>query len=223
MTLVFFSLVGFLAGSIPFGLLVVRLAGKGDVRSVGSGNIGATNAARAGGRWLGILTLALDVTKGFLPVYFYRCLGADGTALSLVALTAVMGHVFTPWLRFRGGKGVATALGTALAFSPWMILPPFGVFLATVALTRYVSLGSVLAALALPISLLARLSAGPSQEQVWTKPTLVFAAWLGIALVVIFKHSPNIRRLLKGTENRLWGGNTSVPEADQGSSGTTDV
>jgi glycerol-3-phosphate acyltransferase PlsY len=218
MPLFLFLLAGFLAGSVPFGLLLVRLAGKGDVRSVGSGNIGATNAARAGGRRLGVLTLALDAAKGFLPVFLAGRFFADGGALilpvmgaalsSFVALAAVLGHAFTPWLRFRGGKGVATALGTILAlgqWAPWMLLPSLGVFLATVALTRYVSLGSVLAALTLPLSLAVRLLATRHPGQPMAEPMLFLVPWLAIASLVIFKHGPNMARLLQGTENPLWG------------------
>jgi len=209
-----FLLAAFLAGSVPFGLLLVKLAGKGDVRSVGSGNIGATNAARAGGKWLGVLTLALDAAKGFLPVFFARlCFAVDGGPLSLrpealaafVALAAIMGHMFTPWLRFKGGKGVATSLGAALAFGSWtlwMLLPPLGIFIVTVALTRYVSLGSILAAIALPLSLLAGLLA----NHLWTAGSMLFLApWQTIALLVILKHAPNIARLRNGAENPLWG------------------
>jgi glycerol-3-phosphate acyltransferase PlsY len=239
--LLLFLPAGFLSGSVPFGLLLVRLAGKGDLRSVGSGNIGATNAARAGGRWLGALTLALDAAKGFVPVFlagrladgcfagggaaFAPITGAalapiTGTALaptmaaalpSLVALAAVLGHAFTPWLRFRGGKGVATALGAlgaALAFQPWahwMLLPPLGVFMAAVALTRYVSLGSVLAAIALPVSLLAGLLAKRGPGQPLSEPALLLAPWLAIAALVVAKHGPNMARLLRGTESPLWG------------------
>jgi len=205
MTLLFFLFISFLAGSVPFGLLLVRLAGKGDVRAVGSGNIGATNVARAGGGWLGVLTLILDASKGFIPVFVSHLFGLDGARLSLVALAAVAGHIFTPWLRFHGGKGVATALGAVLGFSPWfgvmwMALPSFGVFVLTVALTRFVSLGSILAALVLPLFLFMGLSKNHAGE-----PLPAAAPWIAIALLVIFKHHANISRLLKGDENPLWG------------------
>jgi len=205
MTLLLFLFIGFLSGSVPFGLLLVRLAGKGDVRSVGSGNIGATNVARAGGRRLGILTLLLDASKGFLPVFVSHLFGLNGAHIALVALAAVAGHIFTPWLRFKGGKGVATALGAVLGFNPWfgviwMALPSFGVFVLTVALTRFVSLGSILAALALPLFLLIGLSKNHADEALLTA-----APWIAIALLVIFKHHANIKRLLKGNENPLWG------------------
>lgn len=187
-------LAAFLCGSIPFGLLLVKLAGKGDVRAHGSGNIGATNVSRVGGKALGIVTLLLDILKGFLPVFLARQAGLGDGALSLVALAAVLGHVFTPWLKFQGGKGVATALGVALAFRASMVVPPLAVFLVLVLAFRYVSLGSVAAAAALPATLLMR-----------GGPVAVVLPWTALALLVIVKHHDNIRRLLKGTESPLWG------------------
>ena len=184
----------FLCGSIPFGLVLVKLAGKGDVREHGSGNIGATNVSRVGGKALGIVTLLLDIAKGFLPVFLGKQLGWSESVLSLLALSAVLGHVFTPWLKFQGGKGVATALGVALAFRAAMVLPALGLFIALVLAFRYVSLGSVMAALALPL-ILAWRGAAP----------VVLILWAGISLIVIAKHHENIRRLLKGTESPLWG------------------
>ena len=193
-SLVLWCLGAFLCGSVPFGLLLVKLAGKGDVRAHGSGNIGATNVSRVGGKALGILTLLLDILKGFLPVFLAKQLGLGESILSLLALAAVLGHVFTPWLKFQGGKGVATALGVALAFRVAMVLPALGVFLVLMLAFRYVSLGSVMAAAALPVTL------------VWMGATpLVILLWFGIVLVVILKHHENIRRLLKGTESPLWG------------------
>jgi len=192
--LAFACLGAFLCGSIPFGLLLVKLAGKGDVRAHGSGNIGATNVSRVGGKALGLVTLLLDIGKGFLPVFLGRQLGLSESVLSLLALSAVLGHVFTPWLKFRGGKGVATALGVALAFRASMVLPALGVFIVLLLAFRYVSLGSVMAALALPLVLL------------WQgAPPLVLLLWADISLIVILKHHENIRRLLKGTEAPLWG------------------
>ncbi len=193
-TLALGCLGAFLCGSIPFGLLLVKLAGKGDVRAHGSGNIGATNVSRVGGKALGIVTLLLDIAKGFLPVFLGKQLGLSESALSMLALCAVLGHVFTPWLKFQGGKGVATALGVALAFRASMVLPALGVFILLLLAFRYVSLGSVMAALVLPLVLL------------WKGATpLVLLLWADISLIVIFKHHENIRRLLKGTESPLWG------------------
>ena len=193
-SLVLWCLGAFLCGSIPFGLLLVKLAGKGDVRAHGSGNIGATNVSRVGGKALGIVTLLLDILKGFLPVFLGRKLGLSDAALSLLALSAVLGHVFTPWLAFKGGKGVATALGVALAFRAAMVLPALGVFIVLLLVFRYVSLGSVMAALALPLVLLWK-GASPA----------VLLLWADISLIVIIKHHENIGRLLKGTESPLWG------------------
>jgi glycerol-3-phosphate acyltransferase PlsY len=193
-TLALGCLGAFLCGSIPFGLLLVKVAGKGDVREHGSGNIGATNVSRVGGKALGILTLLLDIAKGFLPVFIAKQLGWSESALSLLAICAVLGHGFTPWLRFRGGKGVATALGAALAFRAAMVLPALGVFIALLLVFRYVSLGSVMAAVALPLLLM------------WKGATpLVLLLWTGLSLIVILKHHENIRRLWKGTESPLWG------------------
>ena len=193
-TLALGCLGAFLCGSIPFGLLLVKLAGKGDVREHGSGNIGATNVSRVGGKALGILTLLLDIAKGFFPVFLAKQLGLGESVLSVLALCAVLGHVFTPWLKFQGGKGVATALGVALAFRAGMVLPALGVFIVLLLVFRYVSLGSVMAALALPLVLL------------WKGVTpVVLLLWVDISLLVIIKHHENIRRLLKGTESPLWG------------------
>jgi glycerol-3-phosphate acyltransferase PlsY len=193
-SLVLWCLCAFLCGSVPFGLLLVKLAGKGDVRAHGSGNIGATNVSRVGGKGLGILTLLLDIAKGFLPVFLGKQLGLGESALSLLALCAVLGHVFTPWLKFKGGKGVATALGVALAFRAAMVLPALGVFIVLLLIFRYVSLGSVLAAVALPLIL------------AWSGATpAVLLLWGGLALLVILKHHENIRRLLRGAESPLWG------------------
>lgn len=193
-TLALGCLGAFLCGSIPFGLLLVKLAGKGDVRAHGSGNIGATNVSRVGGKALGILTLLLDILKGFLPVFLAKKAGLGEGALSLMALAAVLGHVFTPWLKFLGGKGVATALGVALAFRASMVVPPLAVFLVLVLVFRYVSLGSVAAAVALPATLLLR-----------GCPPATILPWTGLALLVIVKHRENIGRLMKGTESPLWG------------------
>jgi acyl phosphate:glycerol-3-phosphate acyltransferase len=207
----YWCLGAFLAGSIPFGLLVVRLAGKGDVRRSGSGNIGATNVMRTGGKALGLATLLLDVLKGFLPVYLAgRAFAGDPTlpvVLSFVALAAVLGHMFTPWLRFEGGKGVATALGAVLAFHAPMVLPALGTFLVLVLVFRYVSLGSVAAALVLLLTVCGFLGAWAAPARLAPDPgRLVILAWVLLTGMVIRKHGANLARLMKGTESRLWGG-----------------
>ena len=210
--IILWCLGAFLAGSVPFGLVLVKLAGKGDVRSHGSGNIGATNVSRVGGKALGIVTLLLDIAKGWLPVALALHWKLEWSAVALVALCAVLGHVFTPWLKFKGGKGVATALGTALALDPMWVVPSAVLFALVLLATRYVSLGSVLGSALMPVVLLWML---------WGHPLVVFIPnpWVGIAiwttvfLVVIVKHHENLRRLWKGTESPLWGAKKEPTDA----------
>ena len=205
MTLLPWCFGAFFSGSIPFGLLVVRLAGKGDIRNTGSGNIGATNVMRSGGKALGILTLLLDVAKGFLPVFLAKIQGLPSHLLSFVALAAVLGHVFTPWLRFKGGKGVATALGVALAYHPMMVLPAFASFLILVLVFRYISLGSIVAALVLIPAATGLLGSRfcPLATEYSVYPLI---SWVLVSLLVVGRHSANIQRLIAGTESRFWGG-----------------
>lgn len=202
--LILWCLAATLCGSIPFGLLLVKLAGKGDVRQHGSGNIGATNVSRVGGKALGIVTLLLDILKGFLPVFLARKAGFGLEVLSLFALAAVLGHVFTPWLKFQGGKGVATALGVILAAEPRLMMLPLATFILVLWLTRHVSLGSILAAAMVPGQfLILAFSFFPPKGS----ETL---AWVALAVLVIWKHRDNIKRLQAGTESKLWGGPKEV-------------
>lgn len=182
--------VGYLAGSIPFGLLLAKLGGAGDIRGIGSGNIGATNVLRTGRKGLALATLAADIAKGALPTLLaFAWLGPD-VAIA-VGLGTVLGHCFPVWLRFRGGKGVATAAGVILALTPVVVPIILALFVAVVWLTRYVSLGSCLAAIAAPIT-------------AWllghTQPAELYVL---LALVVVGTHHGNIRRLLKGEESKL--------------------
>ena len=204
-SLVLWCLAAFLCGSIPFGLLLVKLAGKGDVRAHGSGNIGATNVSRVGGKGLGIVTLLLDILKGFLPVFLAKQAGVSLDLLSLLALTAVLGHAFTPWLKFQGGKGVATALGVILAVDAQLMVLPMATFILSLWLTRHVSLGSILAAAMVPAQFL--LSGAYILAYGGTLLELLVPAWpwAALALLVIWKHRDNIRRLQEGTESKLWG------------------
>jgi glycerol-3-phosphate acyltransferase PlsY len=196
-------LAAFLSGSIPFGLLLVRMAGKGDVRQSGSGNIGATNVMRAGGKALGIATLLLDAAKGFLPVFIAKWLGMPAHLLAFVALAAVLGHMFTPWLAFKGGKGVATALGVALAYHAPMVVPSLVLFIGLVVVFRYISLGSVLAALTM-VPTVAGFFGGwfclPAAETFEMWPIV---AWAILAFLVIQRHHANIKRLIQGTESKF--------------------
>jgi glycerol-3-phosphate acyltransferase PlsY len=196
----------FLAGSIPFGLILVKLAGKGDVRAQGSGNIGATNVMRAGGKGLGIATLLLDAAKGFLPVFIAKhVFGFAPEFLAFVALAAVVGHMYTPWLKFQGGKGVATALGAVLGYHALMVVPAFGAFVLLLLVFRYVSLGSVVAAVVLLLTAMGFLGGWarlPVQEGMAQWPILAWSLMVGL---VIRKHAANLNRLVQGTESRFWG------------------
>jgi len=190
--------VAYLLGSVPFGYLLVRVFLKEDVRQRGSGNIGATNVARSGGKWLGIATLALDLAKGYAAVAFARHSAPGLFDLAVAAaVAAVVGHVFPVWLGFRGGKGVATALGVMLALAPLSGLGITLVFLIIVLLTRYVSLGSIAGAICFPVF-------GIYAAAVRT-PMVVFG-FIFIAALVIAKHRANIRRLLNGTESKFGSG-----------------
>ncbi len=189
----------FLVGAIPFSFLLGRMLGKVDIRTVGSGNVGATNVARAIGLGPGIAALLLDAAKGVAAVLMARALlggGVAGSAEEAIAgVSAILGHNFTPFLRFKGGKGVATGAGVFGVLAPRALLIAVLVFLAVVALSRMVSLGSVLAAAALPLATL------------WTpgSRTVTLAALL-VSLVVIVRHRANLARIARGTESRLGGG-----------------
>ncbi len=189
----------YLLGSIPFGYLLVRFFRKQDVRDIGSGNIGATNVARSGGKVLGLLTLLLDLLKGVAAVALANHLapGRPGLPSDLAvaaAVAAVLGHVFPVWLAFRGGKGVATALGVFLAFAPRVALASVVVFALVVALTRFVSLASIAAAAVLPIFAVLLL---PDRSPIYLGGVIF------LSLLVIGKHHANIGRLLHGTESRF--------------------
>ncbi len=189
----------YLLGAVPFGLILSRAVAGVDVREVGSGNIGATNVSRAAGKGIGVLTLVLDAAKGAIPVFLtVGVLLPEGAAdidfwAAAAGVAAFAGHVFPVWLRFRGGKGVATALGVFLVLSPWGALAAVVAFAAVVAATRYVSLGSL---------------AGAAVCAAWT-----FAAhgarspisWAGVVLAatIAVRHRSNLRRLARGEENRL--------------------
>jgi glycerol-3-phosphate acyltransferase PlsY len=187
--------IAYLLGSIPFGYVLVRVFRKEDIRQHGSGNIGATNVVRSGAKGLGIATLLLDLLKGLAAVLIARRLGAANYDLEmLAAIAAVLGHVFPVWLRFRGGKGVATALGVFLALTWPSAVGGVFVFAAVFAISRYVSLASILAAVAFPM--LSYYFVRP-----WT--ALMAFGFLFVPALVIAKHYANIQRLLSGTENRF--------------------
>lgn len=188
----------FLLGSIPFGYLIVRMGRGRDVRTEGSGNIGAANVARTSGTVAGVLTLALDAAKGFLAVWLAARWSEHAVVwIATAAVAAVLGHMFTPWLRFNGGKGVATGVGVFAGISPAAVLAAIVVWVVVVAFCRYVSLGSIVAAAALP--LLVYFLYAPPERPPWI---LSLAATL-TAILIIWKHRTNLQRLMAGDENKL--------------------
>lgn len=205
----------YLLGSIPFGYLLVRIFRGEDVRQTGSGNIGATNVARTGSKGLAVATLLLDALKGYVAVahvFFFARHHADhfvnsGPTLvyilaALAGLCAIIGHMYPVWIRFKGGKGVATAVGAFLGIAPTAILVVLALFVAIVAVTRYVSLGSIVAAAVFPFAAW------------WLNPSTRSLAVLGLlsvsSLLIIIRHKDNIRRLLAGNENRFGGGKSGA-------------
>lgn len=224
MTYLFIAALSYLLGSIPFGYILVRVFRGQDIRQTGSGNIGATNVARSGAKGLGLLTLALDAGKGFaavmvasqfvarsaqraaelsaspgLPAQLREALQPHSQEAYLLpavaAICAIAGHVFPVWLKFKGGKGVATGVGAFVALAPKAVLVVLVIFVVLVAVFRYVSLGSIVGAAAFP--LLVWLLYGYRSSP----PVLALVG--GASLLIILKHKDNIRRLLAGTEHRF--------------------
>lgn len=193
------AVAAYLLGSIPTGFLVAKAKGI-DIRKTGSGNIGATNAMRVLGKPAGIFVLVMDAAKGFgavwLAAYLLKQLNANAdveTARIIAGIFAVLGHNYTCWLKFKGGKGIATTAGVYLALAPWAVLVGLVVFILAVLLTKYVSVGSIAAAIALPVT-------------VWIMtPNNLFLGIVSTALgaLAIYKHKSNIQRLMAGNENRL--------------------
>ena len=191
-------LAAYLLGSIPFGLLLTKLFGGGDVRKAGSGNIGATNVARVVGPLAGILTLVFDTAKGAAAVWLAgRFTNESATWMMIAGFVVLLGHCFPVWLKFKGGKGVATALGVFLALCPLAAVSALLLFVICVAYWRYVSLGSVAAAAAMP--LLIYFLWAPHHAP----PIIIDVGTLAIALLVIYKHDGNLQRLVEGTEPRF--------------------
>ena len=200
--LMFLFFVGYVAGSIPFGLLLTKLAGLGDVRASGSGNIGATNVLRTGRKGLAAATLLLDGLKGFVPVFAVKLLAGDAAA-ALTAAGAVVGHVFPVWLNFRGGKGVATFIGALFGLHWALGLAFVGVWLLMALLFRISSLSALTAAAAMPL-------VAPMLGVSNAVKTVVIL----LALFIFFTHRENIRRLINGTEPKIGqGGEKRADEA----------
>lgn len=194
-------LAAYLLGSLSFAVIVSRVMGLSDPRTFGSKNPGATNVLRSGSKAAAILTLALDAAKGWLPVALVRWWGApygmeEGTQ-ALVALAAFVGHLWPVFFGFKGGKGVATALGVLLGVSGWLGLATMGAWLVVVSISRYVSLSSMAAAAFAPTFFL--LASGP----LWYADHRVAAAIGGMAGLLVWRHQENIGRLLRGTESKL--------------------
>jgi glycerol-3-phosphate acyltransferase PlsY len=190
----FLALVGaYLIGSVPFAIVLVRLFRGVDVRTQGSGNAGATNVLRTAGKGLAIGTMLLDVGKGAVAVLLMRTFTYDPRWLGAAAVAAILGHVFPVWFSFRGGKGVATAIGSFGVLAPGAVLAVVGAFVLVVAATRFVSLGSITAACLLPLAM----------RLVFHAPDAEVVAAAAATLLLVFSHRANIQRLVAGTERRL--------------------
>jgi len=189
----------YLLGSVPWSYLIVWMLKGTDVRREGSGNVGATNVLRSAGKGAGMAALALDAGKGIAAVIIARRLGFAPAWVGAAAVAVVLGHVFPVFLGGRGGKGVATAAGALGSLAPWALGVSLVLFLAIVAATRYVSLGSICAVAAFPLVLFAGGRAG----LVAAPPSAVVVAAAIVAALIVWKHAGNIRRLLAGTERRL--------------------
>lgn len=181
---------GYLSGSVPYGLILARLAGLGDIRKAGSGNIGATNVLRVGGKKLAAITLLLDALKGFIPVLIARQFHMDYAVLA--ALGAFTGHLFPVWLKFKGGKGVATGIGVFLALSWPLGLSVIGVWLAVALIGRYSS-----------VSALAAFGLAPLLAAMLTQDFQMIVVAFTISLIIWARHHENIRRLLRNEESKM--------------------
>ncbi len=189
---IFYLLGTYLLGGIPFGLIYTKIFKKVDVRNIGSGNIGATNVLRAAGLKVALLTAISDIAKSLIPVYFSKILNLGNYFSYLVWLTAILGHCFSPYLKLKGGKGVATFFGGLLALNPMFALITLLVWLVIIAITRIVSIGSMASSL-LPIIL-----------NILTKQPWIYIFVSAVSsLIVIYRHKDNIKRLIKGTENKI--------------------
>jgi acyl phosphate:glycerol-3-phosphate acyltransferase len=203
-----FVFVGYLLGSIPFGIILTRIFGGKDVREHGSGNIGAANVSRVAGPVAGVLTLILDTTKGAAAVWLAgEFTEHNASAMILAGLGALLGHCFPVWLKFKGGKAVATALGVFLELCPMAALAALVVFVLVVAFWRYVSLGSLSAAAAMPLLVYFLWAPGHAPPLVITLGTLFAAA------LIFYKHDANLQRLVDGTEPKYSIGKTKREDA----------
>jgi len=197
--------LGFLLGSIPFGLILGKLKGV-DIREHGSGNIGSTNVFRTLGKQSGILCLILDFSKGFIPVLLAVKLTPDNTLGQTIevatAMAAILGHNYSPWIGFKGGKGIATTGGALIPIMPVGVVVLILIFLVVTFITKYVSVGSIATAIALPMTTFGgSYSHGYVADGTWNKPLFIFSLIAGI--LAVWKHRGNIARLRAGTESRI--------------------
>jgi glycerol-3-phosphate acyltransferase PlsY len=192
----------YLIGSVPFALLLARGWGAADPRRIGSGNPGASNVLRTSGVTAGVLVAALDVTKGAVSVILAERFSGSAVAPAAAGLAAIVGHIYPIWLRFQGGKGVATTCGVFLVLAPPAVPPALAIFVAAVWISKYVSLGSILASLALP----------PLAYVAGSPPSAVVVACAASA-IVLFRHRSNLSRLRGGTERRLGAREAAAPPA----------
>ena len=192
MTRIIVVVIAYLLGSIPFGYLIVRRRIGADIRQTGSGGTGATNVSRRAGKTAGILTLLLDAAKGCVAVVIAQVVSGDDWMVAAAAIAALVGHIFPVWLGFRGGKGVATAVGIFAVLAPIALLCAGVIFLAIVVTTRYVSLGSIIASVLVPVF-------------VWFQSGLqpVLTAAIVAAALIVFAHRGNIKRLASRTESQI--------------------
>src|SRR3990170_3767213 len=191
--LIIFIITAYLIGSIPTGIVVAKILGAPDPRAVGSGNIGATNVGRAAGKAAGIITLVGDVLKGFLIILLaFYIFGNSPKEISIAGIAVFLGHLFPVFLKFKGGKGVATTLGVFLAIGPFQAILALILFIIIVAIFKYVSVASMIASVSIPLLL----NLSPA-----TSPYIPLAVI--ISVLIILKHSDNIKRLIQGTENKI--------------------
>ncbi len=186
-----FLAIAYLLGSIPFGAVLVKMLGLGDIRSQGSGNIGATNVVRVAGKKIGAVVFLLDFIKGFLPAFMYmNCCGEENSARFFIAFTAVLGHVFPIWLKFKGGKGVATGFGAILSIDSTLFFIAVSLWVITYLITKTSSLSALVSYGLLPfISFF-----------IYSNNTHLFIFLAALSLLIFFRHIANIKRLLNGEE-----------------------
>jgi acyl phosphate:glycerol-3-phosphate acyltransferase len=197
---VIFMITGYLFGSFPTGVIIGKKLKNIDIREHGSKNSGATNAYRVLGTKFGLAVLIIDILKGFIPLMIAKQLGIGDNTLIIIGITAIIGHTFSPFLNFKGGKGVATSLGVFLYLVPYVILTLILIFIVIVYFSKYISLASITVSFLFPILVLLFDRVDPKDNK-W----VVFSAGVIIAAYIILKHKSNIVRLIKGTENKFYG------------------